>query len=336
MSKKWMPRRFGEHKRHANLHKMLDSDLYEGDILLVKEWSNTDSDVRFIRLGQAMFSHIAGGSSNTEHALINCRDGSVFVIESLGDGLNVGTKVRRRDHVVYSCTDDRLRSEACFVAERLADVRNITAIHLDDSDDDAMQDAKREAAYMQHKSAIKYRSGVGMAASVFRSKKQWHFADKRLRRLYEIVYEGKKLGSLRMICSEFVASCYEVAALHIEKRTQQNPRPFGTGIDPRGMSAKAFEAVLQRPNTKFRMAGSYFGTEPLEQNELATLQRLVKVYIDVCKEAGQRISVDDAFSHVRNDRVQWVLNKNDMVDLPTWKAGIAKAYQLNLILDRPG
>lgn len=326
MTGKWTPRRFGEHKEHQHLHRLMDSDLYEGDILLVKEWSNTDSDVRFIRYGQAMFSHVRGGSMNTEHVILNCRDGSVFAIESLGDGLNIGNKVRRRDHVVYSCSDDRLRSEACFVAERLANVRNIQPADVDDSDTAEIREAKHQSAYAAHKSSIKYRSGPMMAASVFRSKKQGRFAHARLQRIYDIVYKDAPQGALKMICSEFVAACYEVAALHLNARAGLDLSPFGGGVDPRALTAKAFEAILQRPDSLFGLAGRYAGTEPLEANEHAALKRLADLYVATCRQAQKRLSVDEAFDVIFQDHATWIINKHDVVDRPTWRSRIAKAY----------
>ncbi len=107
-----------------------------------------------------------------------------------------------------------------------------------------------------------------MAASVFRRKKQGKHALARIQKLYDIVYNDAPNQGIRMICSEFVASCYEVAALRLNEAMGESIHPFGQGIDPRAMTAKAFEAVLHRSYSQFNFAGTYIGkttmTKPQE------------------------------------------------------------------------
>lgn len=121
------PRRFGEHKWHDKLKKIATTDLRGGDILIAKEWSNRAFDVAAIRLGQAIFSHHAEASSQSEHVLLNCEDAEASTIESLSLGLLIADRINMRDHVVYSCRDEDLRWEAVYVAETLAGKRKIDA-----------------------------------------------------------------------------------------------------------------------------------------------------------------------------------------------------------------
>lgn len=333
MPKNWIPRRFGEHKAHKHMRRLGHDDLLKGDILIAKEWENTDMDVRIIRTSQAVFSHARGGSSQSEHVLLNCADGRVYVIESLGDGLNIGNSVRPRDHVVYSCMDETLRQEVCKVAEALAGVADITPLHEDQGDTDELTTAKTFAAYAAHKATVKYRSYPGLAQSVFRRKSQGRFANARLKKLYDVVYQGKSAAGIRMICSEFAASCYEVAALKIERVTGKNPLPFGVGVDPRAMTAKALEAVLQRSNTCFLMAGSYVGAAPPDPSEQAFIQKLAALYVNISREygGGQRMTVDEAYDVIVKDSEVWALHQHDVKSRDAWRKNIARAYDLRML-----
>jgi hypothetical protein len=255
------PRRFGEHKWHDKLKKIATTDLRGGDILIAKEWSNRALDVAVIRLGQAIFSHHAEASSQSEHVILNCEDGQASTIESLSQGLLISDRINMRDHVVYSCRDEDLRWEAVYVAETLAGKRKIDA-----SND---YQGKYRKYYDDGKSEVKYRSNMGTAATLFRRKHQGKGALARIQKLYDIVYNGGSIEGVRMICSEFVASCYEVAAMRLNERSDKEPiYPFGQGVDPRAMTAKAFEAVLHRSYSQFSFAGTYIGAAPMTEAQL--------------------------------------------------------------------
>lgn len=337
---KFLPRRFGEYKEHANLAQLLDSDLRAGDLLIAKEWTNHALDVAFVRTGQALFSHVRGGSSQSEHVLLNCLDGGPFTVEALSKGLRVADRVFRRDHVVYGCTNHALRTEAVRVAEALSGVNTITPDNIADYDDADMIEAKTAAAFELHyeakKSVVKYRSGPGMAASVFRLKRQGRSAERRLVRLYDVVYGGKSAAGVKMVCSEFVASCYEVAALRLELTTGTNPLPFGLGVDPRAMTAKALEAVLQRGNTCFRLAGRYRGTCPNTDEGITDEHRTARVmaglYVLACQELGRNVSPDDAYQYLTTHPL---MKAQTLVGLPStlnaFRSGVALAYRHNML-----
>lgn len=258
------PRSFGEHKVHKQLRKLAATDLLAGDILIAKEWDLLRAkDVAFVRLGQAVFSHVRGGSNQSEHVLMVLEDGVEYTAESLSNGLLVRKGIYKRDHVVYGCDDDDLRKEAAQVALRLAGVQ-FGADNVDD--------------YEQKNTKIKYRTMPGMAASVFRAKYAGSYCSARIDQLYKIAYLSRNAKGVRMVCSEFVASCYEVAAVRLNRGINARVPPAkGLGVDPRGMTAKALEAVLNRAGSGFRLSGRYRGSVPMTQEQLAAYQASIQV-----------------------------------------------------------
>lgn len=328
MLKKLKPKRLGERAAHQNLPKLKARDLLEGDILIAKVWGNDAFDAAFVRASQAVFSHVRGGSSQSEHVLLNCLDGGTFTVETLSRGTCISYDVERRDHVVYRCSDRLLAREASRVGKALAGVANIF-VGTDVGDSPALIDAKRGRAFAQHydqkKAEVKYRNPVGMAASVFRSKRQGRFAEARIARLHDIAYGNKAATGIAMICSEFIASCYEVAAAQLDSEA-----PFGRGVDPRAMTAKALEAVLNRSGSLFKLEGRFAGTKLTPAVEKELLGRLITVYRLICSEMGQSISATDAYTQLTGDHALWIQYKHDAPDLQTWQQGIARAIQLNL------
>jgi hypothetical protein len=107
-----------------------------------------------------------------------------------------------------------------------------------------------------------------MAASVFRGKFMGHFASQYVKQIYEFVYnrDAAKGAGLRMICSEFVAACYETAACKLSK--DKGSKVTALNADPRALTAKALEAVLNRSN-QFECVGRYRGSLPQEHLDYA-------------------------------------------------------------------
>ncbi len=306
------PRRFGEHKWHDTLKRIDSTDMRAGDILIAKEWSNRALDVTFIRMGQAVFSHHSGASSQSEHVLINCEDGEVATVESVSQGLLISNRINMRDHVVYSCRDEDLRWEAVHVAETLAGKKKI----------ETSQDynGNFRKYYEDSQAEVKYRSLPGMAASVFRRKSQGKRALARIQKLYDIVYGDAPNEGIRMICSEFVASCYEVAAMRLNERTNKEAiHPFGQGIDPRAMTAKAFEAVLHGSYSQFNFAGTYIGKDPMT-NAQTEANKWFQLY-EIAKNTSNnpQMTPEQAYQWFQTDQHGKILTRTGLPSLAEFK-----------------
>jgi len=222
------PKMFGEKARFNALTPLPTNNLEMGDLLVVKELDSplkSDSDANFIRFGQAVFSHVQGGTALSEHVLMITDNGVESTVEAVGDGVICRTYVTKRPHEVYRCKDPILAAEAVGVGLALSGGARVGAALMD---------------YGHYK----------IHASPFRLKRKILTANGRIRQLYDIAYNGASRDGVKMICSEFVASCYEVAALRLQTD--------GLGYDPRGLTAKALEAVLNR-STLFQPAGRYTG-----------------------------------------------------------------------------
>jgi hypothetical protein len=210
--------------------------LETGDILIVKDFGNvrdSDSDSNFIRIGQAVFSHVRGGSAFSEHVLMCRLGGTENTVESVGEGLVKRSYVTARQHAVYRCTIKtsgvaRMGAEAVKVGLKLAGMAGIDE-------------------------ALPYGHGK-MALSPFRLKYHGRFASRYVNDVYEFVYNKGPKRHSGMICSEFVALCYEVAG--------QKLLDHGVlDVDPRAMTAKALEAMLNR-SADFQLVGRYEGDGP--------------------------------------------------------------------------
>jgi hypothetical protein len=236
------PRRFGEHKLHDKLRQLTSPDLRAGDILIAKEWSPHNKESFFIPLAQMLVSHHRGASGASEHVLLVVKDAEARTAEAVNHGVLISKGIQKRDHVVYGCTNEMLRWEVVKVACRLGGVQT------GELDKDI---------YEAQKSPVNFRSRTGMPTVLFRRKNAGTGASQRVRQVYDFVYEGKALGDVRMVCSEFVTTCYEVAALRLTEKTHTRVTAFN--VDPRAISAKALEGLLRAGTGPFRLSGRYRG-----------------------------------------------------------------------------
>lgn len=231
------PRRFGEHKLHSKLKKNASADLRAGDILIAKEWSPHNKESLVIPVSQMLLSMHGGASMASEHVLMVLDDGDARVAEAVGGGVRISRGVKKRDHVVYSCADDTLRKEAVHVAERLGGL--------------GAGELNNMWAYSKGNSPVQYRSRLGMSSVLFRSKRKGSRARARIQRLYDYVYGNGELGNARMVCSELVVACYQVAG-------EKLGSPI-FNVDSQAISAKALEGIIMR-HPGFKLAGTYVGT----------------------------------------------------------------------------
>ncbi len=248
----------GEAQRFSNYRMLSTSDLKLGDILIVKDFggpieSGLDSFV--VRSAQAVFSHVRGGSFYSEHCILFARDTSAgdapnseIVVEAVDTGVTRATAIFPRQHLVY---------RFCGGSKQVRDLMRFRAV------DAAMAFAGRNrsgkrvpfAAYKVGKVPLPAPKAV---ASFFRSQKRGSFANQHLRVLYDAVFGSAALPKVRMICSELVATCYELAALYL---WHQNLYPYESclNIDPRATTAKALESALNNRPHLFKIVGRYQG-----------------------------------------------------------------------------
>jgi hypothetical protein len=246
-------------------HQMAVGELRRGDILLVKlyedyqYWQDVDrlapyagmgKDGNSVLVAQAVFSHVKHGSATSEHVMLVADDGMEEVYESVCCGVIRSTRIYDRWHAVYRVVQNLqpLANEAARVAKQLGRQFDSTGKLMNVP---PLPDEQTTAS-------VGYRSKGGMAASAFRPRHAGRRCDTRLQRIYDIVYNNKQdlRNGLKMICSEFVATCYEVAAMRLN-------RPPLFNVDPRAMTAKALEAALYRSASYITQVGIYQGSEPI-------------------------------------------------------------------------
>ena len=227
------PRAVNEMKTFQKLPKV---EVKPGDILIEKHFKNTDGVVKVIRVGQAMFSHMKGGSSNSEHMAIVWSVGAEGIPGTVAEANN-GISVDPWKHTpstVYRCTDERLLRDIMVVAGALTKARMVNGV------------SAQTGGYSQSKAW----------KSLLRSRKFGNRALKYVERIWRIVYN---LGNAQpkdfdkgsnmvpsMFCSQFVTTCIEVAGYN-------QGRPV-LRCDPLAMSPKALEAILER-STMFKRVG---------------------------------------------------------------------------------
>ena len=238
------PRRFGEHKVHDKLKLNVSTDLRGGDILIAKEWTPHNKESFVIPAAQMLLSHHGGASGASEHVLLVLDDGKAQVAEAVGGGVSIDVGINMRDHVIYSCLDEVLCWEAVHVAERLG---GVTVGNLN------------RVAYAAGNSPVQYRKSIGMTSVLFRSKNKGSKARARIKRIYDYVYDNEPLGGIRMVCSEFVVACYEVAAEKLGVSVFE--------VDPQAISAKALEGLLMNRAGSFKLAGRYIGSRPYREGQ---------------------------------------------------------------------
>lgn len=246
-SRTFGPRRFGEHKIHAQLRKLGEPDLRLGDVLIAKEWKPHNLESFVIPLAQAVVSHHTGASAASEHLLMIVEDGTARNAQAVSGGVLISDGIVKRDHVVYGCTNRRLAEAAAGVAAALG------GVDIDETNEDIQR---------RGESPVKFRSVPGAASVLFRRMNKGKGAQERLTAIYKFVYENKPLGGLRMVCSEFVVTCYEVAAMRMAEIHPDIEPVKAFDVDPRGVSAKALESLLRNPTTPFQLSGRYRGTVP--------------------------------------------------------------------------
>lgn len=213
------PKELSEEQEYKKLP--LAHQVQTGDVLLVKVFGiDTKAGPNVIRAGQFMFSR-ANGSANSEHAIIMVD--SIRTAEAKGSGGVCSLTLDDRHHVVYRCLNVPLAREAAFVAQRLAGLDHIlTPGHY---------------------------NMVSCANSPFWSRNLGKRGHAFLQKLYDLVYSDQKGKGPDMFCSEFVTSCYEVAAMRLQTHALD--------VDPQGMTVRAMEEELNRHPRLFRMLGRY-------------------------------------------------------------------------------
>ena len=236
-------KRKNDEKKYNALAIKKTVDLERGDILIVKDFGGAgeDPDSDYIRAGQALFSRMGkSGSATSEHAILVAEDHKANVFESAGSGVVSRSAVSSRPHLLYRYTGDRhneVATEAVRVARYLCNGHSRESLSQIGGTPDP---------------SVDYASGGKMAASVFRSKHKGVFANRRIKSIHDAYLSGRDVRSLSlgMICSEFVATCYEVAAMVWGANSPMN-------ADPRALTAKALQSVLNRRS--FDLVGSYRG-----------------------------------------------------------------------------
>jgi len=239
--KKFQPRRFGEHKFHDRIHGVSVDELRIGDILIAREWSIHDADGSLQR----------SATCPSEATLLVLRDAEEWTAESLYQGLKVRPKIRKRDHVVYGCTNRVLAREAALVAEVLAG--------LDPDEQEGERPAPKSPV------VVKDRGNLGAVALTFGRMKPRRGASQRIQKIYDVVYNGASPEGLRLISPEFIVTCYEVAAYAINLGRPDTAPIKAFGVHPWAVTGKALEALLMRPDTPFKLSGTFHGS--LNQGE---------------------------------------------------------------------
>lgn len=251
-----------EQRFYANYRALQASELKMGDILVVKDFggpieSGLDSFV--VRSTQAVFSHVRGGSFYSEHCMLFARDSQYFgdppvcerTVEANEKGVTVERGILPRQHLVYRFyygskqVRELMRFRAVEAGRTMAGENGGTKVPY--------------AAYKIGGMPVPSPKAVG---SFFRSKNRGNSANKHLTALYNAVFGSAAMPPVRVICSELVATCYELAALY---NWHQNLFPFESclNIDPRGMTAKALESVLNSRPHLFKIVGRYQGQNGL-------------------------------------------------------------------------
>jgi hypothetical protein len=252
------PMMLGEEQRFKASYRSLSTkELKMGDILVVKDFGGpfeSGLDSFAVRSSQALFSHVRGGSAFSEHCILFARDeandpvNDEITVEAISTGVTVRQEVDPRQHLVY-----RFRGGDHAVRELM----RMRAVEV------GMTLAGRNGGRKLHYAGVNV-GPLGIPTkkalvSFFRSQKRGRFANAHLDRLYDGVYgSGGQVPKVRMICSEFVATCYELAARYLWHQNQY-PYEYCLGIDPRAMTAKALEAALNARSNLFRIVGRYQG-----------------------------------------------------------------------------
>jgi len=238
--KKFQPRRFGEHKFHDRMHRLSVDELRIGDILIAREGSIHDTDGS----GQRSVP------CSPESTLLGLRDAEEWTAESLYQGLKVRPKILKQDHVVYGCTNRVLAREAALVAEVLAGL-----------DPDELEGERPPA---QSPVVVKEHGHLG-AVGAFRRGKVARGVSQRIQKIYDVVYNEASPDGVRLICPEFIVTCYEVAAYAINLGRPETAPIKAFGVHPRAVTGKALEGLLMRPDTPFKLSGMFHGS--LNQGE---------------------------------------------------------------------
>jgi len=218
-------------------------DLVPGDILIQKEFGGhgplKGEVAGRIRYGQALFSHVNGGHMDSENLslvvdIAPAKDsaGNSFpyakVVEAADVHLGV-FNIDCRDKLVYRPKDRKWAKEAASVGERLCGLRNDNYKIL-------------KSGYYSTDKAVK---------SICRSRQLKDNGRKFLKDLHSRVYaprlNNKPVRCPDMFCSEFVAACYEIAAIQL--------KITGLKLDPRALSPKALEGHMNKRKNLFTMLG---------------------------------------------------------------------------------
>jgi hypothetical protein len=247
----------GEAQRfYANYRMLSTSDLKLGDILIVKDFGGplqSGPDSLVVRSAQAVFSHVRQGSFRSEHCMLFARDTASFspnqevVLEAVETGVTVNQAIYPRQHLVYrfcggsKATRTQMRTWAVWAGGRMAGRFGGTRVPF--------------AVVTLGNVAVPAPKAVG---SFFRSQKRGNSATKHLTALYNSVFGTTAMPKVRMICSEFVTTCYELAALHLSRQNNY-PTDSCLGVDPRAVTAKALESALNTRPHLFKIVGRYQG-----------------------------------------------------------------------------
>lgn len=235
-----------EHERFKKLPVVRPG---RGDVLICKEWGflDEDDDLDEDRIAplitQALFLRKRGGTMFSEHAALSVgqdETDDTWICHSNGAGVHKD-KLPDRDMVVYRCTIVPLRFEAAHIALVLT--------------------GQQEADYGEKPKPGGY-GGTKAVKSLFKAKRFGSGARKYLEGLHDLVY-GKEnptgMATLRpkapaMFCSELVAACYVLAADYRGYETSS------LRVDPRAMTPKGLEALLEQSSGVFRKTGRVAGT----------------------------------------------------------------------------
>ena len=206
-----------------------------GDILICQEFSNIDAEGKNIdnlgiRTGQAMFSWMRKSTSNSEHASIVTTGWAVndpvgFVCDANVTEGKDGVAIRPwkpREAYVYRCNNAWLSAEASRVAQNIA------------------AKIRGKNGFYDLKKAVK---------SVFKFKYVDKYTIKYINNCYYYVYgESRDRTFPGMFCSEFAVLCYILALRRL------GISPGNLNVDPRAISVKALQSLLER-NASFSRAG---------------------------------------------------------------------------------
>ncbi len=222
-----------------------------GDIAVCQEFSNykvnprtgekakrdgKDVDNLYIRIGQAIGSWMIKSSSNSEHAAIvlvgwdsatlsRARICDANVLPDEND--NTVTAIARRKWMprpayIYRCNVSGLRNEAANVAGCLADKVKSGAVNGGSFDWVAARNSVPKFKYTNAES------------------------NKFVDNCYAVAYDDPTVGNTSslpgMFCSEFVTVCYLLAA------RRKNMNLGNKNVDPRAISPKALQSLLERSN----------------------------------------------------------------------------------------